>query len=435
MVVVTGRRRVGKTSLLQEFMKDKPHVYHLVNQEEDTLQLRRLRDALVGALGTLTPEVEDWHDLFAYLSEELADRGRFLMILDEFPYLVEEDASVPSYFQALLDEYLAETEAFVCLCGSSIGMMEDHVLSRKSPLFGRRTGRIDLRPFRIQQVRAMFEATDLEDLIQLYGVFGGTPHYLQFVDPGAPLATEIERLICDPRGPLHDEPELLVRQEFQRPHRYASIVQAVAAGRTTPKAIADHTGISQQSVPKYLGKLERVRLLEHRVPVTEEGKRSRRGTYVLADPFFRFWFRFVVPHLSQAEAAPGDLVEQRILPELPAHTGRVFEEVCRQLLPDLYDAVGRVGAWWYQEEGIDIVALDDDEDRILLAECKWQEDVDGVAIQEALERKARRVRWRQETREEGYAVFAKSFSRRSPKADCLDLDDLEAAVAGDGPGG
>lgn len=429
MVVVTGRRRVGKTTLLKEFMQGKPHVYHLVNQEEDALQLGRLRDALVEVLGGPTPEVEDWHDLFAYVSSSLPADQRFLLIVDEFPYLVEEDDSVPSYFQALLDEHLAGTEAFVCLCGSSIGMMEEHVLSRKSPLFGRRTGQIDLRPFKIQQARALFEELPFDELVEIYAVFGGTPHYLQFVDGSAPLARGIERLICDPRGPLHDEPELLVRQEFRRPHRYVSILQAVAAGRTTPKAIADHTGISQQSVPKYLGKLERVRLLDHRLPVTEHGKRSRRGIYVLADPFFRFWFRFVAPHLSQAEAAPGDLVDRWILPELPAHVGEVFEEVCRQLVPDLYDGIGPLGGWWYGEQEIDIVGLDDAGGRILMAECKWQDDVDAVAIHEALKDKAEEVRWRQGDREEIHAVFAKSFEQRSPEADCFDLQDLAELAA------
>lgn len=430
VIVVTGRRRVGKTTLLKEFMQDKPHVYHLVNQEEGALQLRRLRDAFVEVFGGVVPEVGDWHDLFAYLEEELEDRERFLVVVDEFPYLVEEDDSVPSYFQALLDEDLEGTEAFVCLCGSSIGMMEEHVLSSKSPLFGRRTGHIDLRPFEIKQARALFEDIPFEGLVELYAVFGGTPHYLQFVEAEASLEGEIERLICDPRGPLHDEPELLVRQEFRRPHRYVSIVQAVAAGRTTPKEIADHTGISQQSVPKYLGKLERVRLLDHRLPVTEEGKRSRRGIYVLADPFFEFWFRFVAPHRSQAEAAPGDLVSQRIVPELPAHVGRVFEAVCRQLAPALYEGFGRLGAWWYQETEIDIVGLDEAGDRILLAECKWQDDVDAVALQQTLERKAARVRWRTEEREETYAVFAKSFERRAPEVDCFDLQDLDAAAEG-----
>lgn len=435
MVVVTGRRRVGKTTLLKAFMQGKPHVYHLVNQEEDALQLRRFRDALVEELGGVRPDVEDWHDLFAYLEDRLEDRDRFLIILDEFPYLVEEDEGVPSYFQALLDEYLAGTQAFVCLCGSSVGMMEDEVLSSKSPLYGRRTGRIDLRPFKIQQARALFPELSVERLIQLYAVFGGTPHYLRFVEPDAPLADEIQTRILDPRGPLHDEPELLLRQKFRRPHRYISIVQAIAAGQTTPKAIADHTGISQQSVPKYLGELERVRLVERRTPVTEQGKRSRRGVYQLSDPFFRFWFRFAQPHLSQAEEDPHALTHQRILPELPAHVGRIFESVCRQVVPDLVERPGRVGSWWYRDHKIDIIGLDDDADRLLIAECKWQADVDGVRLFEEMRETAKMVRWREETREEAYVLFAKSFERRpeGALARCFDLEALEDRVAWEHP--
>lgn len=428
MVVVTGRRRVGKTTLLKAFMQDKPHVYHLVNREEDTLQLRRFRDALVEELGGPTPETEDWHDLFAYLEEKLEDGGRFLVVVDEFPYLVEEDDSIPSYFQALLDEYLTDTQAFMCLCGSSVGMMEEEVLASKSPLYGRRTGRIDLRPFRIQQARAMFRQLPLEQLVQVYAVFGGTPHYLQFVEPEATLADEIEQRIVDPRGPLHDEPELLIGQEFRRPHRYVSIVQAVAEGRTRPKEIADHTGISQQSVPKYLSELERVRLLERHVPVTEQRQRSRRGIYKLSDPFFAFWYRFVAPHGSQAEEDATALTRNRIVPELPAYVGRVFESVCRQLVPDLFEGYGRVGSWWYQEHEVDVAALDENGDRLLLAECKWVEDVDAQRLVDELTETAKLVRWRQGSRDEELAIFAKSFERRTSEARCLDLEDLDEQV-------
>lgn len=433
MIVVTGRRRVGKTTLLKEFMRDKPHVYHLVNQEEGALQRRRLRDALVDALGGVRPETRDWHDLFAYLEHALQDRGRFLLVIDEFPHLVEENDSIPSYFQSLLDEHLDGTQAFVCLCGSSISMMEDEVLSSKSPLYGRRTGRIDLDPFALVQARGMFEALPLEALVETYATFGGTPHYLQFVDPGAELPDEIERLICDPRGPLHDEPELLLGQEFRRPHRYVSIVQAIAAGRTTPKAIADHTGIAQQSVPKYLSELQRVRLVGHTVPVTEQGKRSRRGIYTVADPFFMFWFRFVAPHRSQAEENPHELVHRRILPELPAHVGRVFEDICRSLVPRLFDGYGRVGSWWYRDAEIDLLALDDADERMLVGECKWQDRVDGARILAGLKQTAKQVRWHRDRREETYVLFAKSFETRPSGATCLDLHDLVDALGPSSP--
>lgn len=428
LVVVTGRRRVGKTTLLQAFADGKPHVYHLVNQEEGALQLRRFRDAFIEEFGGVTPEVEDWHDLFSYLQGELDERGRFLIVLDEFPYLVEEDESIPSYFQALMDEYLDETEAFLCLAGSSIGMMEDEVLARESPLYGRRTGKIDLSPFRIEQTREMFPSIPMEKLVQVYAVFGGTPHYLSFVDPDGALAREIERLICDPRGPLHDEPELLIRQEFRRPNRYVSILQAVAAGRTSPKAIADHTSIEPQSVPKYLAELQRVRLLDHRVPVTEEGKRTRRGIYVLGDPMFRFWYRFVAPRLSQAEAAPEALTDRHILPQLPAHVGTVFEDVCRQLTPALFDGYGRVGGWWYQDAEVDVVGLDEADDRLLVGECKWQDGVDAGRITSALEATARQIRWREDNRTERFVLFAKSFERRTQDALCLDLEDIEERI-------
>lgn len=428
MVVVTGRRRVGKTTLLKEFLQGKPHVYHLAGQEEKSLQLGRFRDALVEALGGVRPEVGDWPDLFAYLGDALTDRGRFLVVIDELPYLVEEDPALPSHLQALLDEHLQGTEAFVCLCGSSIGMMEEQVLSSKSPLYGRRTGRIDLGPFTVIQARQMFPDLAARELFEVYAVLGGTPHYLQFYDPDRGLEENVERLICDPRGPLHDEPEFLLRQEFRRPHRYVSVVQAVAAGRTTPKAIADHTGIAPQSVPKYLDELKRVRLVEHRVPVTEEGKRSRRGVYALSDPFFRFWFRFVAPHRSQAERDPRGLVRQRIAPDLPAHVGDVFEDACRDLVPEVLGGYGRIGAWWYREAEVDILGLDEAEGRLLLAECKWQDDVDADRVRRGLARVAERIRWRKEERTETYAVFAKSFERRTEAAACFDLEDLDAAM-------
>ncbi|WP_254547406.1 ATP-binding protein [Halomarina pelagica] len=409
--VVYGRRRVGKTALLKEFCTDRPHVYYLVAQEAETRQREKFVERIADRFDDRLPRIEDWPDAFDYLGEKLAAEDA-IVVVDEFPYLVEENDSLPSYVQAFVDERLQATNSMLVLCGSSVSVMESEVLAHKSPLYGRRTGQIDLQPFSFAQAREVIDY-GFETAIRSYAVTGGTPMYLLLFDYDESLADNIRTRVLSPTAVLYNEPEFLLRTELRSPARYMSILEAIATGHTTPNEISGATNIDPGPLSKYLQTLRRLRLVDREVPVTASSKKSKRSLYRVADEFLRFWFRYVEPHRSSIEEAPELVYEDTIEPDLPTHIGMSFEEICTEAVwagvrSGVLDRYSTVGRWWFGGDEIDIVGLAAKDDRILLAECKWTSEPVGYSLVEDLREKAERVRWGPETRTERFALFSKS---------------------------
>ncbi|MFB6209462.1 MAG: ATP-binding protein [Candidatus Nanohaloarchaea archaeon] len=417
LILIYGRRRVGKTELVKEAVKDQDHIYHLVVEEEGSKQLESLVED-VSRDDSFRPDIDEWEGFFRYFS---SDFQQTTLVVDEFPRLVEEDDSIPSRFQKFVDEYLKDSENTLILTGSSIGMMEE-LMSYENPLYGRRTGQIDLKPFGFRQARKMLSGA-IEQKIKYYSIFGGTPFYLNQVEPDKNLKENIRDQICDNNSILNQEPRMLVREEFRKPNRYLSIMESVAEGRTTPKQISDDTNIPLQSISKYLNQLKNIRLLEHEKPVTERNKRSRNGIYRIKDNFFSFWFRYIYPHISDVIEDPDKFVETGIS-GLNSFCGEKFEQVCRELIRSKdYPKTGR---WWYREEEIDIVGLNEKRSKILLGEAKWRKEKTGIKTYHKLKEKSEKVRWKNEERQEKYALFSRSgFTEelREKEGDNLELYD------------
>lgn len=409
--VVYGRRRVGKTELLKEFCADRPHIYFLAAQEAEHRQREKFVQKIAEQVDDRVPRVDGWEEALAYLGEQLATERR-VVIIDEFPYLIEGNDALPSYLQSFVDERLRNTESMLVLCGSSVSTMESDVLGHESPLYGRRTGQIDLQPFSFQQARDVI-MYDIEDAIRSYAITGGTPMYLTLFDYDRSLRENVRAQILSPTAVLYNEPEFLLRTELRNPARYMSILEAVATGHTTPNEIAGATGIGSGPLSKYLQTLRRLRLIDRSVPVTASAKQSKRSRYRVADEFLRFWFRFVEPNRSSIEEAPGVVYEGTIQPNLPGHVATTFEDVCQEAV---WEAIRRgelgpyseVGRWWYGEDEIDIVGLAPDADRVLLAECKWTTEPVGRSLASRLRDKAEHVQWGSDSRDEAFALFSKS---------------------------
>ena len=409
--VIYGRRRVGKTELLKEFCADRPHIYFLAAQEAEDRQREKFVEKVADYFDDRVPRIDGWDEALDYLGEKLAAE-RLVVAIDEFTYLVAENDSLPSYFQSFVDEQLQETESMLVLCGSSVSTMESEVLGHESPLYGRRTGQIDLQPFSFRQARDVI-AYDLEDAIRSFAVTGGTPMYLTFFGYDQPLEKNIRTQILSPTAVLYNEPEFLLRTELRNPARYMSILEAIATGHTTPNEISGATGIDSGPLSKYLQTLRRLRLIDREVPVTASAKQSKRSRYQVADEFLRFWFRFVEPNRSSIEEAPDVVYDGTIEPNLPDHVATTFEDVCLEAVweairGDQLESYSEVGRWWYGEDEIDIVGLAPDADRILFAECKWTSEPVGPALVSQLREKAERVRWGPDTREEEFALFSKN---------------------------
>ena len=410
-VVVYGRRQVGKTELLKEFCADRPHIYFLAAQEAEHRQREKFLDKVADYFDERVPRIDSWDEAFEYLGENL-QREDLVVVIDEFPYLVEENDSLPSYVQAFVDQELDGTDSMLVLCGSSVSTMESEILGHESPLYGRRTAQLDVTPFSFQQAREVI-SYDITDAVRSYAVTGGTPMYLTLFDYDQSLGANIRSHLLSPSAVLYNEPEFLLRTGLRNPARYMSILEAVAMGHTTPNEISGTTGIDPGPLSKYLQTLRRLRLIERDVPVTASGKRSKRSRYRVADEFLRFWFRYVEPHRSSIEEAPEIVYDGTIQPDLPTHVATTFEDVCQEAVWEgirrgAFEPYSEVGRWWYGEAEIDIVGLAPNDDRVLLAECKWTTDPVGEDLVESLRAKAENVRWGPSDRDEQFALFSKN---------------------------
>lgn len=433
LIVIYGRRRAGKTFLITFFAKGKPHIYFLADKRGTESNVRRFAEKCGEYFKEPPPAAEDFAGVFKYLKNRIGEKP-FIVAIDEFSYLVEKDSAIPSVFQRAWDEELAAAGICLILCGSSISMMEEGVLSHKSPLYGRRTGHWKVLPMRFRDAMKFFPGAGIEKSIELYSVFGGIPSYLAKADPEKSIEENMGERILKKGSPLYEEPEMLMREELRDPSTYLSIMEAMASNSKITD-IANKAGIKATDLPKYMAVLKKIELAERMVPVTEP--KSRKALYGIKDNLFLFWFKFAFPRKSELEEGRHGDVLRRAVAGFSQHAARAFEDVCRQALEESPETSGyeKPGKWWgaYSHMGerktaeIDVVALNGQKKEILLGECKWSEKVDAPAILAELKKKAELVEWNRGKRKEKYAIFAKSFGRRTDEEGVLlfDLKDLE----------
>lgn len=392
LLILYGRRRVGKTALLREFAKSKPALYYMATRLPEAQQLKELaevvgpffRDPLLAENG-----FRDWRQVLAYLSRRPEP---FLFLLDEFPYLVEANPALASLWQRGWDEGLCASRAKVVLSGSSVAMMERETLAHGSPLYGRRTGQIKLQPFPFREARKFFPRYGLEDQIRAFAILGGIPYYLSRFDDGVPLLENIREQVFSRGAILREEVEFLLREELQEPRVYFAILQALSQGKRKASEIANATGLAHGTLSKYLSVLQTLALAIREVPATEPSpERSKKGLYAVADPFVRFWFRFVLSQRNLLEMDQVSKAAETVGEALDDFTAPIYEEICRDevnrgLLGEATDT-SWTGArrWWDRTREVDILAFSQDRHRVLLGECKWSKKAVGMNVLEELE--------------------------------------------------
>jgi AAA+ ATPase superfamily predicted ATPase len=429
LIIIYGRRRVGKTELIKKFIQNKKNIYILCSRtsiKENIDELKRKFYEITGKEYFLNLNTTSFIDLFKFFVNEIKNE-KIVVVFDEFPYLMEIDKSIVSIFQKIWDELLVNTRVFLILCGSSIGMMESELLSYKSPLYGRRTGQWKVQPFKFKDIRKIFENFSIEDTIKIWSIFGNIPYYLSFFDKNLSVEENIKNKILKKGEVLFEEPKFLLKEEFREPKTYMLILKYISLGYNTQGQLSSVTGIEKGNLSKYLSVLEETKIIEYILPL---GQR-KRGMYIISDPFFNFWFRFVYPNISNLEIGLIDKVFSRISNELNDYYGIMFERLILELIktktiefPFNFDWVGK---WWYKDKEIDIIALNSKTNEIVFVECKWQENVDAKKISNELKEKSKFVKWRNEKRKEYYAIFAKSFKEkiREENLFLFDLKDLE----------
>ncbi|WP_280536814.1 ATP-binding protein [Halopenitus sp. POP-27] len=431
MVVVFGRRRLGKTQLVQHSLSDRDDaVVYQATETTSQIQLDEFVDVAAETFPGITQIKRNWEALLGYLGDQDG-----IVVLDEFPYLIDADESLPSIIQRLWDQRLQNTAGTLILVGSSISMMEEATLLGNSPLYGRFTERLDLRPLNFAAAQEFVpDAYSPEDRIFTWGIFGGVPYYLDGVDLGRDLGTVLTEEILSQKGYLHNEPEYVLRTELTDPNRYFAILTAIAAGKTTSNEIAQAIGIDGKQISTYTQKLERLRLIEREVPITEQKAKSRRGRYRILDPLFRFWFRFVYGKEDRYERLGENAYDAVIEPELPDFVSHEFERLCQDALPGLYPAETflDIGRWWYKEHEVDVVGFTTD-GTMVVGECKFTNAPLDYGALASLEDHAAEIRWTPDTDERNtkYALFTRNGATQSVQEAVSERDDVQLFELGD----
>jgi AAA+ ATPase superfamily predicted ATPase len=431
-----GRRRVGKTRLVREFISGKRAIYFLADSVTEGEQLRNLGREVGEFFGDsflAESGFREWQQFFRYLREK-AENERLIMVVDEFPYLVNANKGISSIFQKGIDTHLKESNVFLILLGSSIGMMEEEVLYYKAPLYGRRTASLEVREMSFTSLAEFFPWADLQRRLEIYGVFGAIPAYFERLEAKSDIQNSISDLILDRGSFLHNEVEFLLREELREPRNYFVILRAIAQGKRKMSEIINDTGFEKTHLARYLDILRSLRFVDKEIPVTEKyPDKSRLGLYRLHDRFFTFWFRYVFPHRSRLEIGNTDYLLGKMRDTFDQHLSFVYEDVCLELCLDMLKSgsmsFSAIGRWWQRNEEIDLVALDEESNTIWFGECKWSTNPVGEDVYHDLQRKARLVEWGPENRSERYILFSKSgFTKGMRK---LALEDGILLVEGD----
>ncbi len=417
-IILYGRRRIGKTRLITEFLQDKTGIYFLCASYSEIENLRLLQAQMSEFLEDESFKklrIAGFEELFYEFFKWFKKKERIVLVIDEFPYLIALNSGVISIFQRIWDLNLSRQNVMLLLCGSSIGMMETEVLGYRSPLYGRRTGQWRLGKLGFEYLRRFFPKYDMEDIIRIYGCLDSIPEYLLKFSPELDFWENLRRNFVSKGSFLYEEAEILLREEFREPRNYTLILRAIAEGSRKLAQIASATGIDKGALSRYIHNLQRVGIVDAELPATFP-KKSKRSLYELTDNYFKFYFRFVLPNKNNIEAEID--ITPRIKKEYDAYLGIIFEELVRELIKMRKISIGfspeEVSPWWYKGEEIDIVALNENTKEIAFLECKWSSvgKRDTERIIADLKRKAALVKWRNSRRKEYYGIIVKSIKRK-----------------------
>ncbi len=428
-VVIYGRRRVGKTTLIKEFLKDKTAFYFLATEELENQSMKRL----AGVIARTTKNrlfqrvaVSDWLELFEMIAEYEPDKKKILVI-DEFPYLVKTNPAFPSILQNAWDEILKEKNIMLILSGSLIGMMQKHALSYDSPLYGRRTSQMRLAPLSYMEVYAA-QKLPFDKAVEQYAITGGVPKYLEFFSDGRMLMEQVKDVVLSKSGFLYEEPFFLLKSEAMTAVNYFSIIRVIADGNHKLGKIAGILEQETSALTPYLSTLVDLGFIEKRTPITEKNpERSRKGLYFICDNFIRFWFRYVYPYKGELELDNMQIVLDEIQKDFTEKfVAFAYEDICKDIFADLCRKgeisflPSRIGSYWLNDytgdTEIDVMAADHQNKRVFAGECKYHTKPVDAPVYFALKEKvanAGEIRKAFPGYEIVYGLFSKSgFTQR-----------------------
>ncbi len=383
-VVIYGRRRIGKTTLIKQFIKSKTAFYFLATKEVESQSMKRFAGVIARTTGNSVLQkaaFSDWLDLFQAVADYKPNEKKVLVI-DEFPYLVKVNDSFPSILQNAWDEILKDSNVMLILCGSLISMMKKHALSYESPLYGRRTAQMRIAPLPFTTVYEN-QKLSFEEAAEQYSITGGVPKYMEFFSDGQPLYEQIKENVLSKNGFLYEEPNFLLTDEVQVPTNYFSIIKVIADGNHKLGMIAGILGLETSALTPYLKTLSELGFIEKQVPVTEKNaEKTRKGLYFISDNFLRFWFRYVYPYKGELELDNTQISLDELDKDFKEKfVAFAYEDICKEIFARLCSdkaidfTPSKIGSYWLNDKSgntqIDVMAVDTVNKRLFAGECKY----------------------------------------------------------------
>ena len=378
-----GRRRIGKTTILREFSGRHKSLFFSAQEKNDSLNLIDFSKTIQTFFeGNYISAFPDWKAAFEYITRKVS-KEKLVLIIDEFPFLAETNPSIKSILQHIIDHTWKEKNIFLILCGSSVSFMLNDVMGYKSPLYGRITENMEVKPFDYWESAEFFPNYNKTEKAIAYGILGGVPRYLEVFSSEVSLEENIKNNLLMEGSFLNDEPQTLLRMELREPSIYNSILEAISNGCNKICEIADRIHEDKSKCSKYMLTLQTLRLIEKRVPCTEPEK-SKKGIYEITDNYYKFWYRFLFTNQNYYSMLGLERSCEEIMDNINDYMGTVFEKICEQYLlraakeKKLPFIPFKMGKWWGNnpllkaQDDIDILALDKTGKKALFCECKFR---------------------------------------------------------------
>ncbi len=423
-LILYGRRRIGKTALIEQWtrksLQEQDYLYWMATQTSTTNQLRDFSQAILRFIEPETPisssfSYESWDTALARVAQ-LSTQHRFVLILDEITYVMQANPEFPSLLQRAWDQTLKNRNIFLILTGSLAGIIQRSALDYQSPLYGRATATLKLRPLSFGALPTLLPAMTTEERVAVYAITGGIPAYLELFDDSQTIIENLSDHFITPTNVMLNDAVFLLREQLDEPRNYMALLEAVANGSHKLTDIAKSAGLERSNANKYLTILRELGYIERVVPATvQHPERSRRGRYVFTDAYLRFYFRFLRPYLGDIERGRFNRVINLLNDHLTDFIGTyTFEELCQEWLDEKADRaelpfeLDRVGSHWSKAAQIDIVGINWRTKQILFGECKWGRQTVGSSVIDKLVAQSAKAIPGKGNWQQGYIIFSRS---------------------------
>ena len=393
LVVIYGRRRLGKTTLIREFAKKLPHVYFMADRAgEETMKTSlalTMADALCEPL-LQSVKYPNWYDLFAAFDKFRSKKEKTVLIFDEFQYLCQMQPAFASFIQKWWDEHWKNSNILLILCGSVTSMMYKETLSENSPLYGRASAQLLISPLKFQHLKEFIPGCSHNKLIEFYSLTGGIPRYIELATQYNDFKSALKDLVLNRTGILYNEAKFILHDEISTPNTCWSILNALGSGTTRISELGTKLNLPANQLTRYIDLLKDLFLVNRTVPVLEKNPaKSKKGIYKVTDPFLRLWFGCIYPYESFLEFEQPDLVMKKINNLITNHISGCFEDICRDFVKEnmLEFNCVKVGRQWSKNYEIDIMGVNEKNEITIVGECKWSAKKIGLPLLEELKNK------------------------------------------------